>query len=505
MIKFLSLAVLFSIAEIYSQDSLKYSIKDTTSEYEYLTIPELQQKIESLLSDSNFITANWAVAIRSLQTGEYLYKKDENKLFVPASNLKLFTTAAGLSLLGSGYRYTTNIYAFGEINYSTLEGDLIIQGTGDPTFSGRFYNGNMFKVFDDWADSLIDLGITKIQGNIIGDDDLFDEKGLGEGWSWDYETYWYAAQSSAISFNDNCIDITIYYDKKLDSLIVKYSPVVKGVIVINDVVPVSPGSGPTEIDVYRQRGTNIITVSGTFSKGSDTLKTYATVLNPTLFAMMVLKDRLERKGIKVTGYAMDIDDYERNIDYAKVQYLFSYYSPYLFEIVKVINKGSQNFFAEQLLKTIGLEKKGFGSAENGIIACKEWFSEIGLNPDHIIMADGSGLSHLNRVTAQQIILLLRYMYSTKNFGAFFNSLPIAGVDGTLSRRMKNTRAENSVRAKTGYIGFARSLSGYAFTADGEPIAFSIIVNNFNVPVKLAENIQDSLCVLLSNFKRKHME
>jgi D-alanyl-D-alanine carboxypeptidase/D-alanyl-D-alanine-endopeptidase (penicillin-binding protein 4) len=505
MFKYFSIACCLFVSEIIAQDTLKYSIKDTTQEYEYLTVSELQDKITTILNDTNFITANWGVVIRSLRTGEYLYQKDENKLFTPASNLKLFTTAAGLSLLGSGYRYTTNIFAEGEINYSTLEGNLIVQGTGDPTFSGRFYNGNIYKVFDDWADSLLQLGITKIKGNIIGDDDLFDEKGLGEGWSWDYETYWYAAQSSAISFNDNCIDITIFYDKKLDSVIVKYSPQVKGIIVINDVVPVSPGSGSTDIDVYRERGTNIITVSGTFSQGSDTLKTYASVLNPTLFAMMVFKDRLERKGIKVLGYAIDVDDYEKNIDYSKTQYLFSYYSPYLFEIVKVINKGSQNFFAEQLLKTIGLEKKGFGSVENGILACKEWFSEIGLNPDHIIMVDGSGLSHLNRVTPKQIVLLLRYMYATRNFGAFFSSLPVAGVDGTLSRRMKNTRAENSVRAKTGFIGFVRSLSGYAFTADGEPLAFSLIVNNFNVPVKLAENLQDSICVLLSNFKRKHLE
>ncbi len=505
MIKYFPILCLLFISELSAQDTLKYVVRDTTDEFEYLTVAELQNKITDILNDTNFINANWGVVIRSLKTGEYLYRKDENKLFTPASNLKLFTTAAGLSLLGSGYRYVTNIYADGEINYSTLEGNLIVQGTGDPTISGRFFKGNIYKVFDDWADSLIQLGITKIKGNIIGDDDLFDEVGLGDGWSWDYETYWYAAQSSAVSFNDNCIDIKIYYDKKLDSVIVKYSPIVKGIVVINDVIPLSPGSGSTDIDIYRERGTNIITVSGTFSQGNDTLKTYATVLNPTLFAMMVFKERLEKKGIKVIGYAIDIDDYSKNIDYTKTQYLFSHYSPYLYEIVKVINKGSQNFYAEQLLKTIGLEKKGFGSVENGILACKEWFYEIGLNPDHILMADGSGLSHLNRVTPNQIVLLLRHIYASKYFGVFFNSLPIAGVDGTLSGRMKNTRAENSVRAKTGFIGFVRSLSGYAFTSDGEPLAFSLIVNNFNVPVKLAENLQDSICVLLANFKRKFSE
>lgn len=505
MNKIILFLLLFYSIGIFSQDSTYQTVNDTLQPVEYLNLSEFQERIGGLLDDSNFVTANWGVVIRSLRTGETLFTQNEDKLFVPASNLKLFTTAAAIALLGNDFNYTTNIYAAGEIIDNTLEGDLIIQGSGDPTISGRFYNGNIYKVFDDWADSLIALGINSIKGNIIGDDNLFDDVGLGEGWSWDYETYWFAAQSSAISFNDNCIDILIYYDKTTDSVIVNYSPIVRGIIVRNDIIPVSPSSGSTDIQLNRERGTNIINISGTFSKGSDTLKTYATVLNPTLFSVLVLKNCLERKGIKVSGRAFDIDDYKKSIDYSNLQYLFSHYSPKLPEIIKVINKGSQNFFAEQLLKTIGLEKKGFGSFENGIVACKEWFTEIGLNQDHILMADGSGLSHLNRVTPKQITLLLRYMYNSDYFASFFNSLPIAGIDGTLSKRMKNTRAENLLRAKTGYISFARSLSGYAFTFDGVPIAFSLLVNNFNVPVKLAENIQDTICVLISNFKRKPLE
>ena len=132
----------------------------------------------------------------------------------------MFTTAAGLLLLGSDYRFSTNIFLNGYQSGSTLYGDLVIQGRGDPTISGRFYNNDINYVFDTWIDSLLEMGVTNIKGNIVGDDNLFDDIGLGNGWAWDYETDWYAAQSSAISFNDNCVDIKIYYNKKYDSVLV---------------------------------------------------------------------------------------------------------------------------------------------------------------------------------------------------------------------------------------------------------------------------------------------
>ena len=205
----------------------------------------------------------------------------------------------------------------------------------------------------------------------------------------------------------------------------------------------------------------------------------------------------------MNGYPIDIDEYDRVINSENLKLLFVSYSEKLSEIIKVINKGSQNFFAEQLLKTIGLEKLGLGSVANGVTAVKEIFVDIGLNPDNIIMVDGSGLSHLNMVTPRQIVDLLKYMYSNKKvYADFYNSLPIAGVDGTLGNRMKNTTAENVVRGKTGYISYVRSLSGYAVTGDNEPIAFSMIANNFSVPVKLAENIQDLVCLRLTKFRRK---
>lgn len=502
---YLSKIVLFLIAifsiNIIAQDSTK-AAKDTSQLYSYSTVFELNQQLDDIFNDNSFRNANWGVVIQSLENGEYFYKRNEDKFFVPASNLKLFTTAAGLLILGGNYKFSTNIFLNGYQSSSTVYGDLIIQGRGDPTISGRFYNNDINYVFDTWIDSLLEMGIRNIKGNIVGDDNLFEDIGLGAGWSWDYETDWYAAQSSALSYNDNCVDITIKYDAKRDTVLVESKPALRNIVILNQ-VKVATGTEKTSIDVIRERGTNVVTVSGKLRKDADSILTYSTVQNPTQFMMLALKNRLEKRGIRVNGYAIDIDDYERAINIADLDLLFTSYSEPLNEILKVINKGSQNFFAEQLLKTIGLEKLGYGSVENGISAIKEVFGDIGLNPENIVMVDGSGLSPLNMVTPRQIIDLLKYMYTNKKvFIDYFNSLPIAGVDGTLGKRLKNTTAENVVRAKTGFISHVRSLSGYALTGDKEPIAFTMVANNFSVPVKLAENLQDLVCLRLTNFRRK---
>lgn len=494
------LIFLLAFGLVYQELQAQIAESDTTPKYSYTTIAEFWSQMDDIFNDPTFANAHWGVLIQSLETGEYFYKRNENKLFMPASNLKLFTSSAGLVLLGEDYRFTTGILMRGRIDGSTLIGDLIIRGRGDPTLSGRFYQNNIYKVFHDWADSLLEFGIDEITGNIIGDDNQFDDQGLGAGWHWDYESDWYAAPSSALSFNDNCIDIIITADKISRSSRIQLMPNTKYAAVINKVSVVGKDS-ITNINVHRERGTNLVTVSGTI-KESDSVRTFVTVNNPTQYTMVVLKEVLESKGITIGGFAMDIDDYATPIENYETSNLFTHYSPKLSEIVKVINKNSQNFFTEQLLKTIGLEKEGFGSAENGISAANSVFQEMGINPEDMVMVDGSGLSRLNLVTPKQIISLLNYMYRHKYFQTFYNSLPIAGVDGSLAKRMKGTKAENNVRAKTGYIGSVRSLSGYVRTGDNEPVAFSMIANNFTVPLKLAENIQDLVCVRLANLKRK---
>ncbi len=496
-ISIIFILLIFLAVSVNAQET----VKDTSRKYSASTLSEFWSQMDDVFNDPNFNNAQWGVVIQSLRTGEYFYKRNSNKLFMPASNLKLFTTAAGLEILGSEYKFSTNVYLRGKMDGSVLDGDLIIQGRGDPTISGRFHNDNMFKVFSNWADSLLNSGIDEIKGNVIGDDNNFDDVGLGAGWAWDYESYWFAAPSDAISFNDNCVNINIIVNKKKEQPQVIIEPDTKYVIILNKVKLV-PKDSTTSIDVYREPGTNLVTVFGKISQESDTVKTFVTVNNPTQFAMVILKNVLEKKGIKVDGYPIDVDDIPVPIDYNKANKLFTQYSPPLKEVIKVINKNSQNLYAEQLLKTIGLETYGFGTVENGVKAEQNVFKNMGINTNNMTIVDGSGLSRLNLVTPRQIVALLSYMFKNKKFIPFFNSLPIAGVDGTLGNRLQNSTATNKIRAKTGFLEGVKSLSGYAFTADNEPVAFSLIVNNFNVPVKLAENIQDLVCLRLANFSRK---
>lgn len=472
--------------------------QDTVPKYSFSTIPEFWRDMDDLFNDPNFSNAQWGVVIQSLETGEFFYKRNENKLFIPASDLKLFTTAAGLVLLGPEYRFSTNVYMNGKIDGSVLDGDLVIEGMGDPTISGRFYNNNMFKVYEAWADSLAAMGIDEITGNIIGYDDDFDDKPLGKGWPWDLESYWFEAPSGAISFNDNVVNINVTTDS--NKAVISIVPDVN-YMVINNNIQVVDGDSASSIDVYRERGTNLVNVFGVIHEG-DSVQTFVTVNNPTQYAMVVLKKILGEKGIEVKGYPIDIAAASEPVSLNLIKKLFSWYSLPFKEIIKVINKNSENFFAEQLIKTIGFEEKDFGSIDTGVEAMRELIQDMGINPDNMVIADGSGLSRLSLVTPRQFVTLLNFMYKSRYFIPYFNSLPIAGIDGTLGKRLKNTKAANKVRAKTGYLDAVRSLSGYAFTGDNEPVAFSIIANNFLVPYKLVDNLQDLVCIRLSNFRRK---
>ena len=285
----LTICCLFAY-DMQAQDST-FNVKDSIKSYNYSTVADLQRELDDIFNDNSFRNAHWGVVIQSLNNGEYFYKRNEDKFFVPASNLKLFTSAGGLLLLGNDYRFSTNILSNGYQSGSTLYGDLIIQGRGDPTISGRFYNNDLNFVFDSWIDSLLELGIKNVKGNIVGDDNLFEDTGLGIGWSWNYETDWYAAQSGAISFNDNCVDITIKYDSRFDSIIVTYNPPLRNIVLLNRVA-IAKNNERTTIDVNRERGTNVITVSGTFRKDADSIITYATVVNPTQFMIMAFKNRM---------------------------------------------------------------------------------------------------------------------------------------------------------------------------------------------------------------------
>lgn len=478
--------------------------KDSLSERKNVTnlnsLVELRDQLDDYFNDPNFSNAIWGVFVKSLKTGEIIYKRNADKLLNPASNMKLFTSAAALLLLGSEFSYETNFYVNGDLEKGVLKGDLIIQGSGDPTISNRFYEGNKTKIFEDWADTLKARGIWVIKGNIYGDDSFFDNIELGNGWNSDYESSWFAAPSGALSFNDNTLEIKVEPSQINFPSKVSLFPFTRYVSLTSKVTTLDENTEST-VSVVRLRGTNQIRVTGIISKDSKPIIEHVSISDPTMFFLTVLKEVLERKGIVIQGRIGNLNSAENNILPDDITPLYTHKSVQLKKIIRELNKNSNNFYAEQLLKTIGLEIFNYGTAENGVKACKEIFNSMGINPENMVMADGSGLSRLDLVTPKQIVNLLSFMYKSDEFQKYYESLPIAGIDGTLINRMKKTAAENNVRAKAGYHDNVSSLSGYLKTLTGEQLVFSIIVNNYLTSSALANYIQDNVCNRLVNFIR----
>jgi len=463
---------------------------------------KLQYNIAQKFEDPNFDNAHWGVLIKSLKTGETVYARNEKKMFMPASNMKLFTSSSAMIALGPNYRFSTRLVTNGEVKNGVLNGDLIVVGSGDPTISGRFDSGKVTITFEHWADSLKALGITRINGNIIGDDNCFDDEYYGAGWSADYETDYYAAQISGLSFNDNCVDIRIAPSASVtDICSLTVSPNTRYVNIINQTVTVSVTDSANDIYFERKRGTNNIFVRGKMSIGKKPFIESVTVENPTTYTVMVLKEILESKGISISGSAADADDFTDTIRYEKSKQLASFTSLPYAEIIKTINKPSQNFYTEQVFRTIGKERFGVGSMKNGRAAAYPILSSWGVDTVRLRYADGSGLSRQDLITPSDIVSILSGISKENGFLPFYESLPIAGIDGTIKNRMRGTKAESNVHAKTGSIGYVRSLSGYVFSSDGEQFVFSMIANHYTVPTRLAERIQDAVCVMLADFKR----
>jgi serine-type D-Ala-D-Ala carboxypeptidase/endopeptidase (penicillin-binding protein 4) len=483
-------------------------------------LESLQQDLEDIFEDPNFSNAHWGITVQSLETGQYIFRRNDTRSFIPASNQKLFTSAMALSTLGPDFSYTTQLVTDGRISDRTLRGDLIIRGAGDPTFGSPSLNsdGAMLATYEAWADSLERLGVTRIVGDIIGDDSYFTSQRYPYGWAIEDIPYYFAMQTSGLSFGENKVTVkawpstkigappkysltpeTEYIDildqatTKADSITIKLRKGVDSTVVV----------GTTTLEITRDQGKNVIKMTGEIPKSGDTVREHITVEDPTLFATEMLREVLEARGIEVRGKTLSVRDLKKKIPYLKTRVLAYYTSPTLDKIVSQINKRSNNHFAEQVYLTVAKERKGEGSWDKGAEAMKDFVSSIGIDPQKMAVYDGSGLSRMDLVTPMQITTLLRYMYQRKNlFAALYPSLSVVGVDGTMSTRLRDTRAQGNVRAKTGFLTGVRTISGYLSTADGEMLAFSMLANNYTTPVSLVNNLQDLVLLRLVNFSRK---
>lgn len=488
--KWVFFALLFAVSLFFVQCSSIQFLSQKQSHEHYL-----QEQIKFLLSDPSLANAHIGIYIESLQDGHVVFEQNPFKLMIPASNMKLFTTAAALVNLGPAFRFKTGVYYSGQLKDSTLIGDLIIKGSGDPSISGRFYQNDYFAVFKQWVDSLKKQGISKINGNLIGDNSLFKNPVIADGWNWDDLPFWYAAQTSALSFNDNCVDFRIWPDSVPGGHVhFKMSPGYDSVRVVNKAIVVD-SSAENTLKIRRIRGNDVVIISGNLPVNADTVSESITVEAPGRYFLSILKKVLTRQGIEVSGTIRLISD---SLDYTAAKRLFTHYSPPLPELIKVLNKLSHNFYAEQLLKTMGAIFNREGSFTAGCQFVDDWLMKIGVPEQYFLNVDGSGLSRKNFVAPIATATLLRYLYHHPYFKYYYDSLPIAGVDGTIKKRMKGTLAQGNVHAKTGYVQHMRALSGYVNVGRKDPMLFVMMFNNYSVPTPHINDIQDKICILLSN-------
>ncbi len=460
---------------------------------------DLVSQIEYLVNDPILANAQIGLYIESIKDNRIIFQQNENKLFVPASNQKLFTTAAALENLGREYRFRTEVYAFGEISDSTLKGDLVIRGMGDPSISGKFRDGDALAIFREWTDSLKAKGIVKISGDIIGKEGFFTDQKLGNGWMWDDESYYYAAQINALSYNDNVVEILLSPGDSIGATVrIQTEPHSDYITILNRAQTVHPDS-LSNIKITRQRAKNVVEISGKLSLSSQQIKKTVTIENPAIWFLSTFCNVLNDKGIVTEGTSksspipFSLKEIQNN------SLLFTHYSPELVQIVKVINKKSNNLYAEQTLKTLGAEITKKGTAKAGASVVNRWLKKLGIIENQAIIVDGSGVSRYNLISPLATAAVLKYMYHSKNFNDYYGSLPIAGRDGTLENLMKNSVAEGVARAKTGTMTNVRCLAGYTTDQSGKDYVFIIMVNSFSVPVQYVKEFQAKICILLTAF------
>ncbi|MDE3058819.1 MAG: D-alanyl-D-alanine carboxypeptidase/D-alanyl-D-alanine-endopeptidase [Bacteroidota bacterium] len=429
------------------------------------------------------------IKIVSLATGEVLYERNANMLFHPASNMKLLTTAAGLNTLGADYEFTTLLLADTSIHDSVEQGNLYFKGYGDPDFNTH--------ELAELISSVKKTGIKEIEGNLIGDVSYFDNQRWGVGWMWDDEPYGYAAYNSPLTINHNCVQVTVHAGYNAgDPPTVIIDPPTAYVSLENSATMNDSGINTLEVSRKYEERLNAITVKGTMPLGAPDDVEEITVLNPELYFLTLAKEELRRQGVELDG-TLSVDSIPRTAA------LLSAHAQPMDSVIVYLNKVSDNLSAENLLKIIGASHYGIpGTSQHGISVVKRILAGFGIDSTKFLMVDGSGVSHYNVLTPAMYIKLLSGMYHEKKlFDLYYASLPIAGVDGTLEDRMRGTPAQNNVHAKTGSISGVSTLSGYVHTADNEPLAFSMMMQNFigsDAPYHAA---QDSIAVAMASFRR----
>jgi D-alanyl-D-alanine carboxypeptidase/D-alanyl-D-alanine-endopeptidase (penicillin-binding protein 4) len=462
-----------------------------------------QPAVAQLASDLRAITAMpgvkrglWGVVAYSLTRRQPLFELNAQTLLVPASTTKLLSAAAAYEAVGWDYRFETTVWATGPIVDGTLKGDLLVAGSGDPSFDSRG-----FASVADWATPLNELGIQRIEGRIIGDDDAVEEPRPALAWAWDDLGYSSGVLFGALNAAENRLTVTVSPGSQPGApgqLSVEpqaaHRPLVGRVSTSNGDVPqfLWPEQRPAEA---------ALTIAGTIRAGAKPARLLVSAGNPTVWFAGVLRHHLVAGGIGVSGEAVDIDDVQPAPQREYATLLFTHRSAPLRELMRPMLKESVNLYGEALMRL----NSGPGvlpTNDAALDGLNRRLAAWGIAPDAQQIVDGSGLSRRNALSPEALLVALQRMYDPKGESPFMQALPIAGVDGSLGNRLKGTPAASNLRAKTGTMSNIRTLAGYVTTRDKEDVALVVMLNNFEGTGGEAAAAIDAIALRIAEFSRR---
>src|SRR5688572_17559404 len=457
-------------------------------------VDQLRQDLSQTTRLAGVQRATWGVVVHSLDRNERLYELNPRTLLVPASVAKLVSAATAADAVGWDYRFETTLRSTGPVADGVLTGDLLIVGSGDPSIGGRA--GDDLSTF---IDAVKAAGIRRIAGRIIGDDDAIEEPRPQLAWAWDDLGYTTGALFGALNLSENRMTVTVMPGPAAGAAAaLNVEPYAAYRPLANRIVTGSPGS--TQLLWPEQRPAEpFLTVAGTIPAGAPPVRLNVAVGNPTFWFASVLRNRLQQQGIEVIGEAWDIDDVRPAPDPAGTV-LFTYRSHPLSEIVQPMLKDSINLYAEAMMR-LNAAPGTLPTNDAALDAFRKRLASWGVPMDGQQIIDGSGLSRRDVISAEALLAVLQRMHDPAMQSPFVTALPIAGVDGSLANRMRDTAASGNVRAKTGTMSNIRSLAGYATTRDGERLAFVAMVNNFEGEGAAANQALDTIAIRLANFLR----
>ena len=499
-------------------------------------LADLRSRIDEIVRQPALEPGFFAVKIVSLDSGQVIYEQNANKFVRPASNMKLYTVAAAFDRLTPDFHFVTSVYAKEKLEDGKVNGDLIVYGRGDPSIAARFNNGDYFKGINDLADRIVAAGVKRIKGDLVGDESYFNGAPVGSGWEWEDLTWSYGAQVSALTINDNAIDLNIKPGDRVGApvSITTGPPSSSFMTIVNRATTTAKGTRG-DLRIYRGLGANSLEITGTLPMGDAGFVGGVSIPDPALAFVSMLRDALIKRGVKIDGRV-------RTVNSRSGESVMRRMPPWLMgaaggvnqplvEIASLLSepfnsiaaqtlKPSQNQYTELILRTLGrtriqtlagnvgtqevysLDADGRDDEENGLEVVKKFLRQAGVSDSEVALNDGSGLSRNDLISANTTIQLLTFMSKHKYFTQFREALPIAGVDGTLRTRMRGTPAEGNVRAKTGSLSSVASLSGYVTTAAGEHLVFSMMLNNYPDAAAVRRDSIDAIAVLLASFSGK---